>query len=60
MPSAIFPFEKLAVRTADSAQYREAMKGKLATGESLEVHEQRWRPAARRIRRTITRTPKCG
>ena len=39
MPSAIFPFEKLPVRTADSAQYREAMKGKLATGESLEVHE---------------------
>jgi mannose-6-phosphate isomerase-like protein (cupin superfamily) len=39
MPSAMFPFEKLAVRTADSAQYREALKGKLATGESLEVHE---------------------
>jgi len=39
MPSGMFPFEKLAVRTADSAQYREALKGKLATGESLEVHE---------------------
>ena len=39
MPSAMFPFEKLPVRTADSAQYREALKGKLATGESLEVHE---------------------
>jgi mannose-6-phosphate isomerase-like protein (cupin superfamily) len=39
MPSAMFPFEKLPVRTAGSAQYREALKGKLATGESLEVHE---------------------
>jgi mannose-6-phosphate isomerase-like protein (cupin superfamily) len=39
MPSAMFPFEKLPVRSADSAQYREALKGKLATGESLEVHE---------------------
>jgi mannose-6-phosphate isomerase-like protein (cupin superfamily) len=39
MPSAVYPFEKLPVRTADSAQYREAVKGKLATGESLEVHE---------------------
>jgi mannose-6-phosphate isomerase-like protein (cupin superfamily) len=39
MPSAMFPFEKMAVRAADSAQYREALKGKLATGESLEVHE---------------------
>jgi mannose-6-phosphate isomerase-like protein (cupin superfamily) len=39
LPSGMFPFEKLAVRTAGSAQYREALKGKLATGESLEVHE---------------------
>ena len=39
MPSAMYPFEKLPVRTAESAQYREALKGKLATGESLEVHE---------------------
>jgi mannose-6-phosphate isomerase-like protein (cupin superfamily) len=39
MPSAMFPFEKLPVRTADSAQYREALKGKLVTGESLEAHE---------------------
>jgi mannose-6-phosphate isomerase-like protein (cupin superfamily) len=39
MPSAMFPFAKLPVRTVDSAQYREALKGKLATGESLEVHE---------------------
>jgi quercetin dioxygenase-like cupin family protein len=39
MPSAMYPFEKLPVRTADRAEYREALKGKLATGESLEVHE---------------------
>ena len=39
MPSSMFAFEKLPVRAAGSAQYREAMKGKLATGESVEVHE---------------------
>jgi len=39
MPSAMFPFEKLPVKTGGSAEYREALKGKLATGEALEVHE---------------------
>jgi mannose-6-phosphate isomerase-like protein (cupin superfamily) len=39
MPSAMYPFEKLPVQTAGSAQYREALKGKLATGEAVEVHE---------------------
>jgi quercetin dioxygenase-like cupin family protein len=39
MPSAMYPFEKLPVRTLDNAQIRDALKGKLATGESLEVHE---------------------
>jgi quercetin dioxygenase-like cupin family protein len=37
--SAVYPFEKLPVRTSDNAQFRNVLKGKLATGESLEVHE---------------------
>jgi quercetin dioxygenase-like cupin family protein len=39
VPSAVYPFEKLPVRTSDNAQFRNVLKGKLATGESLEVHE---------------------
>ena len=40
LPSATYPFEKLAVKTsATQIETRHVMKGKLATGESLEVHE---------------------
>ncbi len=39
LPSAMFPFEKLTPRTSNSATIRNVLKGKLATGESLEVHE---------------------
>jgi mannose-6-phosphate isomerase-like protein (cupin superfamily) len=39
MPSAIYPFEKLPAQTTNGAQIRHVLKGKLATGESLEVHE---------------------
>jgi mannose-6-phosphate isomerase-like protein (cupin superfamily) len=39
MPSAMYPFEKLPIRTPNNAQIRNVLKGKLATGESLEVHE---------------------
>jgi len=39
MPSAMYPFEKLPVRTPNNAQIRDVLKGKLATGESLEMHE---------------------
>lgn len=39
MPSAMFPLDKMAVRTPNNAQIRDVLKGKLATGESLEVHQ---------------------
>ena len=39
MPSATYPYEKLPIRTPNHAQIRDVLKGKLATGESLEVHE---------------------
>ena len=46
MPSAMYPFEKLTVGTPNNAQIREVLKGKLATGESLEVHETTLLPGA--------------
>jgi mannose-6-phosphate isomerase-like protein (cupin superfamily) len=39
VPSAVYPFEKLPVRTPNSMEIRNVLKGKLATGETLEVHE---------------------
>jgi mannose-6-phosphate isomerase-like protein (cupin superfamily) len=39
LPSAMYPFEKLPVESSNGAQFRAVLKGKLATGESLEVHE---------------------
>ena len=39
LPSANYPFDKLAVETLDRAEMRRVLKGKLATGEALEVHE---------------------
>jgi mannose-6-phosphate isomerase-like protein (cupin superfamily) len=39
LPSTLYPFEKLAVRPTNGAEIRNVLKGKLATGESLEVHE---------------------
>lgn len=44
LPSTMYPFEKLAVRTPNNAEIRNVLKGKLATGESLEVHETTLRP----------------
>jgi len=35
----MYPFEKLGVHTSNSAEIRTVLKGKLASGESLEVHE---------------------
>src|SRR5215472_14399077 len=39
LPSAMYPFGKLGVHTSNSAEIRSVLKGKLASGESLEVHE---------------------
>lgn len=39
LPSAMYLFEKLPVHLSNNAEFRAVMKGKLATGESLEVHE---------------------
>jgi mannose-6-phosphate isomerase-like protein (cupin superfamily) len=39
MPSATFPFDKLPVNKSKNAEIRPVLKGKLATGESLETHE---------------------
>jgi mannose-6-phosphate isomerase-like protein (cupin superfamily) len=39
MPSTMYPFDGLPIRIPNNAQIRDVLKGKLATGESLEVHE---------------------
>jgi len=39
LPSATFPFDQLPINLANNAQIRPVLKGKLDTGESLEVHE---------------------
>lgn len=39
LPSATFEFDKLPVEKSDHAEFRHILKGKLATGESVEVHE---------------------
>jgi mannose-6-phosphate isomerase-like protein (cupin superfamily) len=39
LPSAMYAFDKLPVETSNNAQFRAVLRGKLATGETLEVHE---------------------
>ena len=46
LPSAMYPFEKLTPHKSNAAEIRSVLKGKLATGESLEVHQTTLPPAA--------------
>ena len=39
LPSTTYAFSELPVKTANGAEIRPVLKGKLATAESLEVHE---------------------
>jgi mannose-6-phosphate isomerase-like protein (cupin superfamily) len=39
LPSATYSFSELPMRTLSGAEIRPVLKGKLATAESLEVHE---------------------
>lgn len=39
LPSVTFEFDKMAVQTLDRAEMRHIMKGLLATGEHVELHE---------------------
>src|ERR1700745_1465555 len=39
LPSATYPFDKWPVHISGAAAIRAVLKGKLATGESVEVHE---------------------
>jgi len=61
LPSATFPFEKLAPhKAATGAEIRGVLKGKLATGESSRSTKRRSRRAACLIRLTVTSIRKCA
>jgi mannose-6-phosphate isomerase-like protein (cupin superfamily) len=46
LPSASFPFASLPVHASDQAEIRPVLKGKLTTGESIEVHETTLQPGS--------------
>ena len=46
LPSTAYPFSELSVKIANGAEIRPVLKGKLATGEALEVHETTLSPGA--------------
>ena len=46
LPSATYPFSELPVSKSNGAEIRPVLKGKLATTESLEVHETTLPPGA--------------
>ena len=60
LPSANYPFDKLAVQALDHAEMRRVLKGKLATGEALEVTRRCCLPARLPMLCTVMCTPKCG
>ena len=46
IPSTMFLFDRMPVQTSDQGEVRPVLKGKLATGESLEVHQTTLLPGA--------------
>ena len=46
LPSTTYPFSELPVKSSNGAEIRPVLKGKLATGEGLEVHETTLPPGA--------------
>jgi mannose-6-phosphate isomerase-like protein (cupin superfamily) len=46
LPTAMYPFAKLIPRATNAGVIRDVLKGKLATGESVEVHETTLAPEA--------------
>ena len=46
LPSAMYPFDRMTPRPSSAATIRDVLKGKLVTGESLEVHQTTLPPAA--------------
>lgn len=39
LPSGVYPFDKLPVHKGQASEMRAILKGRLATGEAIEVHE---------------------
>lgn len=46
LPSAVYPYDTLPVHDSHTAEIRPILKGKLGTGESIEVHETTLPPLA--------------
>jgi len=44
LPSVTIPFDQLPVEKGKGAQFRQIVKGKLATGEAVEMHETTLEP----------------
>ena len=60
LPSTMYPFDNLPVRTANNAQFRDVLKGRLATGSRWKCMKQRCPLATHRIHHTTTCIRKCG
>src|SRR3984957_12395776 len=60
LPSAAFPFESMPVQDFDHAQMRKILKGKLATGELIEVHATTLPPNGYPHPPHRHLTPRCG